>query len=173
MIKYICKKKGKGTMKKLLSILSFIKNKLLYPASLYTILIGILFMLISVTDIEPSITLGIFLSIFSFSLVLAAAKMILDLQKLNAVLRYLTHYVITLISFIGFWQMCYPQSVGARSDEQQLMTGKFIWDINPRLFVYGLCFFTLLYLILVGIGAMTRAMKTTETQKEEEYSNIF
>ncbi|MBQ8696294.1 MAG: hypothetical protein IJ519_01115 [Clostridia bacterium] len=160
-------------MKKVLHILSFIKHKLIHPASLYTVLIGVVFMLIAMEDIEPSITLGIFASIFAFSLVLAAAKMLLDLNKLNVVLRYVLHYVITMISFIGFWQMCYPRSVGARSDEQQLLTGKFIWDINPRLFIYGLCFFTVAYLILIGIGAATRATKTTETQDEEDYENIF
>lgn len=160
-------------MKKALSVLAFIKSKLLYPASLYTVLLSIFFMMLTISDIEPSITMGIYLSIFGFALEIAASKLVLNSKKIIAVLRYIIHYVINLVSFIVFWHVCYPQSIGAQSDEYNLFTGKFIWEINSRQFVFGLCLFTVIYIVLVGISAAAKAMGTSEKQAEEEYESIF
>lgn len=162
-------------MKKILNFLSWVKRRFIYPASLYTILIALVFMLITSTDLEPSVTLGLLACIFSYSIVISVSTLLLDSKKINAVLKYVIHYVINVVSFIGFWQLCYPQSVGAKANEYELLTGRFIWEISMQRFVSGISFFTLVYIVVIGIGLAKRALngKENEKQTEEEYKSIF
>ena len=160
-------------MKKLYKALLFLKTRLLYPASFYTILISIFFMLITITDFEPSITINIFLSVFAFSFTISLTNLLLCYKKIHIVFRYIIHYIVNLVAFIVFWHMCYPQSIGAHVNLQNELTGKYIWEIDSQQFVFGLCIFTFIYLILIGASLAFKAIKSTEKQPEEEYKNIF
>lgn len=160
-------------MKKFTNILSFIKQRLLYPACLYTVLIATFFLLLAISDIEPSITMGIFLSVFCFSLMIALSNLLLHNKKLHAVPRYMIHYIINLAAFIVFWHLCYPQSIAAQTNEWNFLTGNFIWEINARQFIFGICLYTLVYIIIVGVNAAIRAFASSEKQSEEEYDSIF
>ncbi len=163
-------------MKKALNALSFVKKRFIYPASLYTILIALLFMIIASGDMEqPSITLGLLACIFAYSVVIAITTLLLDSKKINAIVKYIIHYAINVAAFVGFWQLCYPQSVGARADQYNLLVGRFIWEISMQRFIVGICFFSLVYLVVIGIGLAKKALtgKDTEKQAEEEYKSIF
>ncbi len=160
-------------MKKFTSALSFIKHKLLYPACLYTVLIALFFLLLAISDIEPSITMGIFLSVFCFSFVIALSNLLLHHKNLPAIIRYIIHYVINLTAFVIFWHLCYPQSIAAHTNEWNFLTGNFIWEINPRQFIFGICLYTLAYIVIVGVNAAIKAFASTEKQAEEDYDSIF
>ena len=162
-------------MKKFLSTFSWVKHRFIYPASLYTILISLVFMLITSVDIVPSITLSLLACIFGYSIVISITTLLLDTKKFNSIARYVIHYIVNVVSFIGFWQLCYPHSQGAKGEELEQLTGRFIWEINMQSFIKGICFFSLVYIIVVGIGIAKRALagKETKQQPEEEYKSIF
>ncbi len=77
-------------------------ENLLLKACAFTVLIVLLFFLFTLaTDFtEAAITIGTFMIILAFGIIVAVANLVLDIKPLKFIYRLLIHYAVLLIAFI-------------------------------------------------------------------------
>ena len=123
---------------------------------IFTVAIALYALLKQITNIddaEASVDASMVLMIFIFSNLLSVANVLLCIQKINLVLRYVCHY---LISIFGFWTcLCLPN------------------NMNFSRTLVGIVLFSIAYAsIMLAIAFFRRRiskMKNTESKYEKQF----
>ena len=121
--------------------------------TIFTALYCAIAAIVNVDDSVVRLEVSRIILFFFASILFSAANGIFKLPKLHAALKFLLHYLLTLLSF---WTcMLIPLSLDTSTS------------------VVGFVLFSLLYLIIAGIAALIRSRYKTNKNKDEEYISQF
>lgn len=148
-----------------MKLLSFIKEKLLYPASLYTVIISAALMLVSLgaTD-TPALRGSVLAAIFGYAICLSASNLILHIKKLNGVLKVLIHFLLNC----GFFFILMKIAFGVDEANKLTQIG-----ISSKAYIVGFIIFFIVYFALSLIRFICISITKKKQQKADEYSPMF
>ena len=132
-------------------------EKFLYHAAAYTVVISLLFFLFAriASVAELKISLGRYLLIFSFSLIISASEFIFTFKKLNVFLKYLIHYITLSLGFFVIFL-----SIKSGSENPQF---------SPATIFAGLVIFSFVYFLILGaVLLIKRKFVKAEEKKSPE-----
>lgn len=145
--------------------LSFIKGRLLYPASLYTVIISALLMLISLGATEaPALRGSVFAAIFGYALCLSASNLILHVKKLNSVVKVLIHFLLNCGIFFLLMKIVFGV------DESSKLTQV---GISSRSYIVGFIIFFVVYFVLSLVRFVCINIARKKQLKADEYAPMF
>lgn len=139
-----------------MKVKDLIKKALVSACVIFTLITAVYMLILQIMNLSSQsvgIEAGRVLLFFVFSLLLAIANAILLLPRLNAIIKYIAHY---LLFILGFWTcFCIPN------------------DMNASKTLVGIALATIGYAIVIPIIALFKRIFKKATQPEEKYEKQF